>query len=191
MLQIQHSTATPPTNSTLEALPQYRPISPPTVQVRTSVQQNCSPLCMCICHRESRLRTPDWINSIIGKLFLGYSGVPLIGSQRCTEIACCGNGTSLLKIDYYFPLWFLQRMITFRRQNSLLEENQISVRTPRVIPLTNQIFNFCYSGDVDAVRSLFTRKLASPFDVSTYGYTPLMVSGISKYTSAEVKYLRE
>jgi len=85
----------------------------PNLGVQTSVYKSCRPICSCVCHRESRIKSPKWTESIIGTLFLGYSGVPTIGvfSAKCTEVACRRNKSAIINVQYRFPPWFFHRMI--------------------------------------------------------------------------------
>lgn len=147
------------------------------LRVRTSVHRTCRPLCVCVCHRESRLTSPKWMTSAIGTLFLGYSGVPIsFLSANCTEVACCSNKSALINVQYWFPSWFLQRMVILRNRYSPSNGNQISVRTPRLAGSFTEIFAASLSGNLEMVRFLLSKRKASPFDVARDGNIPIFVS---------------
>lgn len=115
--------------------PDMFPYSQSTLRIQTSAHTACRPLCACVCHKESRLQTPRWMDSIMGSLLLGYSGVPTISylSTKCTETLCHRNQSPLINAQYCFPSWFLRRAIIIRSRNSPLYGNQLSMRTPRVV----------------------------------------------------------
>jgi ankyrin repeat protein len=50
---------------------------------------------------------------------------------------------------------------------------KIKPKTFLVIPYHSPILEFCAVGDINGVRSLFSRKLASPYDMNPGGLTPL------------------
>lgn len=82
----------------------------------------------------------------------------------------------MLKLNYYFPQWFIHRVIFFGHQSTTLENHRIHIRISRVIPYNSLVFIAAIDGDVDRMRGLFSAGLASPFDVDNSGYSPLRVS---------------
>lgn len=149
------------------------------LRLNTSVHRSCRSLCACICHRETKLRLPNWMESIVGTLFLGYSGMPTASflSSKCTEVACQRNRSALISVQYCFPRWFLAwRMIILRNNYSSLNGIQISVRTPRVVGSWTEIFAAAQTGNVGMIRLLISEGRASPFDVAPDGSTPIWVS---------------
>lgn len=71
-------------------------------------------------------------------------------------------------------------MIIFRDQwTGEVGSHMINIRTPRVLPNGSAAFQAASEGNVEAMKSLFIKNLASPYDVNvTSGYTLLSVSEI-------------
>lgn len=72
------------------------------VRVHRELHLSCDPRCPCICHRERKGRTPDFLSSLVGRLFVGYSGTPT-GSVRCSVRSCKNSVTFDAKVTYIFP----------------------------------------------------------------------------------------
>ena len=47
-----------------------------TLQMRFTQRRRCRPWCMCACHTKGNLNTPKLLKSIMGMLYIGYTGVP-------------------------------------------------------------------------------------------------------------------
>jgi hypothetical protein len=89
-------------------------VSSSTLSVFTTLYapETCDPFCGCQCHKLSVARFPPWMGKILGCLFVGYSGIPYIQRRRCNEKMCKQEAEILIKVTYYFPTWFLARMVT-------------------------------------------------------------------------------
>lgn len=139
---------------------------------------SCTPWCSCTCHQERRFRTPRVLEQFIGSLFIGYSGLPVLRSS-CSERTCHLRSQPLTYVTYFFPKWFLSRMVTFMMTVTPLAGPVASLKVQRTVPGSADIFTFAKLGDVDGIRALFEKGLASPHDVQfDSGITPLHV-GIS------------
>lgn len=110
-------------------------MSTPTFKIRTAMKKSCNATCMCQCHKTTSLSTPLWMKNFVGLLFIGYAGTPIFRKQTCNERLCQQQSHSILKLNYYFPSWFLHRMIILRDYSSslLADGLMISIRTPRII----------------------------------------------------------
>ena len=53
---------------------------------------------------------------------------------------------------------------------------KINIRMPQLRPDSSQVFEYCKTGDIDGIRSLFFRGLASVIDVDSRGCTPLHIA---------------
>lgn len=150
---------------------------PPTLRVETSVQRSCTGFCKCTCHRPTTLSSPKWLRGLIGLLFIGYSGIPLPNrnSRPCSENLCRKNSSSLLKVNYYFPPWFLSRMIALRDRWTPTDSHMLTVRTPRVVH-NLPLFVAVQEGNLAQIQMLFAQGKASPFDVDLDGISALIVS---------------
>lgn len=152
---------------------------PSTFQVQTSLRRSCSELCMCHCHKSTSLNSPQWMKGLIGSIFIGYSGVPLAKRRPCTEKVCLKEHQTLLKVSYFFPTWFMGRMLVFRDRYSPLDGHSISVRTPRTLDGNAPAVWAAVHGNVESMRDLFAKGMASPFDVDDLGQSLLGVRHVS------------
>lgn len=136
-----------------------------TIEASLFRTQKCNPLCLCRCHVTSIINTPTSISRIIGSMFIGYFGPPILPSRTCTETTCLRQSSILIKINYYFPRWFAARMISFCSFWSSLDDYRMSVKTPRLRHWSDEIFMLVIKGNLSRVQTLFTNSMASPFDV--------------------------
>jgi hypothetical protein len=53
------------------------------LEVRTRYQQtpSCNQNCNCVCHAQRRTSTPESLRSAMGRLFMGYSGLPMLARE--------------------------------------------------------------------------------------------------------------
>jgi hypothetical protein len=153
------------------------------VGIRTAQfpRTSCTPWCSCACHREWRFRTPRMLEQFIGSLFIGYSGLPVL-RPPCNEHNCHLQSQPLTYVTYFFPRWFLSRMVTFMMTYTPLAGPVASLKVQRTVPGNADIFNFTKQGNVVGIRTLFENGLASPFDVQfDSGVTALHVRSSRKY----------
>ena len=74
----------------------------------------CDRYCLCQCHKVTNLATPSSYSNAIGRLFVGYVGLPLLSHQNCNRISCRqGRTQARIRIAYLFPVWFALRLIAF------------------------------------------------------------------------------
>lgn len=136
----------------------------------------CKPWCACRCHRETKWCSPSILQSIIGSLFVGYSGMP---RQRlsCDETSCQLQSQPVVYVTYFFPSWFLARAISVMVATTPLAGPVVSLKVQRTVPGDADIFTYARLGNVDKIKTLFEQGLASPHDVSFQsGITPMHVS---------------
>ena len=136
----------------------------------------CIPWCSCCCHVEGRLRSPVLLDAVFGSLFIGYSGLP-INRRPCNEHSCRQRAIPMTYITYFFPRWFLARMVSLMLAMTPLAGPVASLKVRRTVPGTAKLFKLAQSGDVEKLKSLFEKGLASPHDVHfESGVTALHVS---------------
>lgn len=137
----------------------------PTFYIPATISQRvCSKFCICNCHKTTNLKTPTWMQDLVGALFVGYSAIPTLTS--CNEIMCNQNKRQLITISYYFPSWLVKRMIYFKYYWTPKDGGLISVKTPRVVRGTSHQVMMSRLGSVSELQKLFSSGLASPFDVT-------------------------
>ena len=84
------------------------------VRVEASVLSlyQCDRFCICQCHKVTNIATPNPLGKVIGRLFIGYVGVPLLSHRTCNHVSCRrGRSQMRIRIAYLFPLWFALRLI--------------------------------------------------------------------------------
>ena len=161
-----------------------RPLSPPLparsegVRVRLNkYHSNCYSGCPCLCHVSQRAFTPGLMDRVFGQLFVQYSGLPLL-SSKCDKKECMKSQTPHVSVEYWFPLGFCWSQIV--RLQLGYQPNvgpQMSLSTLRRVPDSAPCVTFALNGDIEGLKDLFARGLASPRDVSTTrGYSILRVS---------------
>jgi hypothetical protein len=147
------------------------------IRVSTSYRRVtlCDPACRCSCHSEGRKRTPRFLSRLMGSLFLGYTGFPIF-TRPCDDSLCAQRSFPSAHLTYFFPEWFFRRMVTLAMAFDPVHGPQVALRMPRILPDTAKVFHLATSGDIDAIKSMFTNGQASPVDVSsTFGYSVLHV----------------
>jgi hypothetical protein len=66
----------------------------------------CRSSCQCDCHKPSRIRTPELVNQVLGRMFIGYAGFPLI-SPKCDSDDCEKSQHPHVDLQYWFPPGFV------------------------------------------------------------------------------------
>ena len=145
------------------------------VQVHRDRHGGCDPRCPCVCHREKKGRTPDFFTSLIGKLFIGYSGTP-IGSTPCSIRSCRNSVAFSAKATYIFPAWFVGKSISLLFWKTQQAELSILLKV-RNYSQDEKIFQYLGVKDWTKVEFLIRHDRVSPNDLeSAYGQTLMHVS---------------
>lgn len=141
-------------------------VSPYTVACRSG--------CTCECHLQQKSKSPAFLNRFLGQLFVGYAGLPVL-SSKCNLASCQKPQSSNLSLEYWFPFGFLSSTIV--RLQAGHQPNMgtlFQLDTLRRVPDTAQCVTMAQTGDIEGLKYLFSRGLASPRDVSsTRGYSLL------------------
>ena len=140
-------------------------------------QRRCSPSCRCACHKRQTFTMPVLFHNVIGNLFVGYSGSP-VGIRRCTEDNCLSQSSLRIDVFYLFPSWLFMRALSMTLMRSCLNEVSIALKLQRVIPVGSEIFRLTNLDDVDNLKQLFNRGLASPDDIDPDGTGALTVCNL-------------
>ena len=144
------------------------------VGMRVTQYGACRPGCPCRCHVQARSSTPGLVDRVFGQMFVGYAGLPLVNA-KCDTNSCEKNQAAHVSVEYWFPLGFvwskiLRLQLTYQPHIG----PQFELSTLRRVPDSAQCVNFALNGDIDGLKDLFKRGLASPRDVSTTrGYSVL------------------
>lgn len=160
-----------------EAMPppyDQKPVVPVTVRVDS--HNACRPGCMCACHHQAKTSSHGVLDRIFGQLFIGYCGLPMM-SPKCNVPTCERAQNATASVEYWFPPAFVWSQIV-RLQVSYRPNlgPQFELKSLRRVPDSAQCVNFALDGNIDGLKDLFRRGLASPRDVSsTRGYSILRV----------------
>ena len=124
----------------------------------------CPPICICICHAESIWSTNPSLKSLSGVLII-HMVAPRFVRGKCSEKGCRHPEPAAIEMQYIFPFWlcWISLALTLRAPSPYRFD--LNIRATRIRPDTSLIFRYAKDGDVDAIRDLFDRGLASPFDV--------------------------
>lgn len=143
------------------------------VRVVASQSVPCKSWCPCVCHKKRKLNltTPGAMQGLLGRMFIGYSGVPIL-RERCDFRACQHQRKTSATIEFWFPSWFVSMnlKLCFTYLPSIGPEFLLSTTT-RVAD-DSQSINFAMEGNTEGLKHLFENRLAGPRDVSnSRGYT--------------------
>ena len=136
----------------------------------------CTANCRCACHRAHTLGWPTIFRKITGVLFVGYSGTPSLGRWKCSVQDCISRPASREYVYYTSPLWFLAKAIILTLESGFAGTVTMSLTVTRVVSSGSDIFRFARLNDVDGLKYLFSKGLASPKDIDQDGYDVLSVS---------------
>ena len=84
------------------------------IRVKASVLslRQCDRFCICQCHQITNLATSNSLSTVLGRLFIGYIGLPLLSHSKCNQITCRHRKAQVrVRIVYLFPIWFALRLI--------------------------------------------------------------------------------
>ncbi|WAO95429.1 Hypothetical protein NCS54_01305100 [Fusarium falciforme] len=81
------------------------------ISVSTTLRQTCPPNCRCQCHRTSYARTPEWLSSVMGSLFVQYKSLPILGIKKCDKPLCKSASQSSIQLQWCFPRWLVARAL--------------------------------------------------------------------------------
>lgn len=145
------------------------------LRMRFLRQRRCDVWCDCKCHTHVRTQTPDKLQSIFGTLFIGYAGLPAL-TPSCSNTRCRRGADGYLQVNYYFPQWFLGRIVStaMKFQDSVFPKVRMRVLHTR--NTFEGIFMNSFDNDADAVEHQLRNGQASVFDATEdSGHSPLHV----------------
>ena len=147
-----------------------------TICIKTAIRSDgsCKSWCSCCCHAQQSVRSSRALRNLIGLLFVGYSGVPIL-TPPCNEKTCHKRASPLVHVSYYFPTWFLSRIVNVTAAFNTFNGLQLNLNVPRMVGWAHPLWRFAPCNDVASIQTLFSKDLASPFDVNAYGQSALHV----------------
>jgi hypothetical protein len=161
--------------------PQEPPQDPDTICITAKIRPFgfCKSWCSCCCHGQQSVKFPRAVRSILGNLFVGYSGIPVL-TPACNEKSCQKRSPPSMYVSYYFPTWFLSRVLNVTATFTSFKGPQVHLNVPRMVGWVHPLWRHAHLDDVQPIQVLFMNNLASPFDVNAYGQSALHVSWFTR-----------
>jgi len=139
-----------------------------TISVQAYKRAECN--IKCTCHIRYGARNPGPLSSVLGVLFVGYIGLPALGSS-CNLTSCRNSSVRALRITYTFPIWFLRRTIDVAIGSDFFGQPELNIKLNNRVDYNSDhsLFQLARQGNVEGMKSLFERRLAAPNDVTFQG----------------------
>lgn len=143
-----------------------------TISDYQRTKSTCKAGCICRCHAPRRIKVfPP--NRFLGSFSIVVSAAS--GNKSpCTETSCLRRSRSVTRATYRFPYWFLARIMCFTINMQPHTGFNACLKTLRVVPDDADVMRFAKTGDLEGVRSMMTRGLASPLDVNASWNVPIL-----------------
>ena len=133
------------------------------LNVRRQTRAVCVPDCTCCCHRLTAWRSSSYLNSFLGRLFVGYIGLPWL-TPDCDAIRCHRISEPAASIRYYFPKWFATHVLEMSIQFSQPDGVTQRLRVSHVVTDNSEGVRLTLDGDVEGLKRLLSSRKCSPFD---------------------------
>ena len=141
--------------------------------VRLTKRGQCSIHCHCVCHQQRVLKTPNFLHSMLGLLFVGYHGSARLFTT-CDAGTCLGPSRTNCHVLYMFPRWVLDFAVFIKLR---VQGPELLIRCLRVRQWSGTLsFQLFAQARYDQVGSLIANGQASVLDVSESGGSMLYVS---------------
>ncbi|CEI68151.1 unnamed protein product [Fusarium venenatum] len=144
--------------------------------------------CACSCHRIKLFRSPMLLDSIIGGLFVGYTGRPNI-RQPCNVPRCKEHCSSLIQVTYTFPRWFVAKLISAALLLKPAADPSMTVAVHRLVAKDSNVFYYSKIGNIEKLKQLFSSGGASPNDVHCSSGVTALDFAISYRKIETIKFL--
>lgn len=143
------------------------------VRVLTAHRLPCRSWCPCACHakRKLKLTAPGLLEGVLGRMFIGYSGLPL-PKEPCNFRGCQDRRHATATVEYWFPSWLVSMNLKLHLTCLPRVGPEFQLSMVNRVPDTSQSIIFAMQGNIEGLKNLFTQGLAGPRDVSdSRGYT--------------------
>ena len=98
-----------------------------------------------------------------------------------TDNDCLSQSTFKTYVHYLFPSWVLAKALILTLASGFLDKISVSLTVRRIVSPAAEIFRLTRIDDVDGLKRLFSKGLASPNDSTSDGQLALTVNSISIY----------
>lgn len=145
------------------------------VSWRQGRNMECSSECRCWCHMQQNVQALSSLGTILGRLFLAYTGSSIL-RKPCNLSSCREQNARSIRLTYFFPQWFLNSVVSTTFSTTRLGAPSLNLKVRKIVPDTNRLFTLCMTGGVDGIQQMFADRDASPDDIHHRGgWTPLHV----------------
>lgn len=148
----------------------------------------CPQSCSCHCHLSCAVRTPTWLQPVLGSVLLSYNCIPLFGGTSPCNQADCVRASSRVDLTYYFPARVLKRALCFSVEvgGAFGYGAGLHFGVPRVFSSHDEAWDSVNFGDVEDLKRVWQRRPGaySPLDVTEAGMSLLMDALSRKNTKA-------
>ena len=125
-----------------------------------SLELRCPQYCSCRCHRRQWLSSPNLFTRMFGFMLIDYPSFPP-DRGGCTEKFCARDSRTPTRIIYHFPTWLVARYFCLDIMTHC-NDPQFSLKFPQIVADNSDVFQFAKVGDIEGIKSLFSKGLASP-----------------------------
>ena len=140
-----------------------------------ALHNSCVAWCSCRCHTKGSLKSPPVLDPIFGSISMVYGGVSYI-SGPCDQYSCRRRSDTTLRMSYRCPQRMHARLFQLSMAMTPMYGLRLNLKTPRVVTWDAPIWGFAMNGNMQGLQDLFSRGVASPWDVNPIGGSALHVS---------------
>ena len=137
------------------------------IQLHCTKRQRCRRFCKCACHHPKNIRSTKFLESLVGSLLIGYTGLPILQSANMTSCQNCSVSTA--NIIYTFPSWLCGVMVYSAVRLWQKSGPELLLRCMRIRSFSSPCFQAIVRVDKDHVIRLLTEGKASILDVDENG----------------------
>ena len=124
----------------------------------------CRQSCSCQCHTRRQWRSYQFLDQLLGTLFIGYSNTPRT-TLSCDLMSCNRHQRNITTLFYVFPHWLLWHIWSVVLIHTRRDGLAASLRTFRNRRPSDRVFFCATTGDIVKLRALFNKGEASPSDI--------------------------
>ena len=130
----------------------------------------------CSCHRWRFFKSPSILKGVIGSLQIIHD-MTFLSIKRCDDANCFGQiARQIADINYMFPSWFSNCLITLIYSSSLRYGPSFVLRQTRINPFTGSLYRAATEPDgLEYVEKLLNKSSSAISEVDTNGDTVLHV----------------
>ena len=134
---------------------------------------SCRFSCPCACHKQHRTTSPSILNRWVGTLIVHSTASPITG-RKCDHMGCQRSQPVQFSVEYRFPAFILNQVLRMRANYMSDIGPSLQLQIYQRVPDSSPAIEFAMNGNINRLKDLFRRGVASPSDVSnTRGYSLL------------------